>query len=270
MTPSESKPQVLIIAAEASSAIYAQRLLEYWQKENKIFHAFGVGSKDMERLGFEIVGRSEKMSVVGFQEVIKHYSEIKEVFNQILDLTKKRRPKFALLLDYPGFNLRLAAKLKALGIPVVYYISPQVWAWKTSRVYQIKKNVDKMLVLFPFEVEFYRKYEVNSEFVGHPLLDELNPAHFDKKEIQKNRHRYGIDAQDHLIGLMPGSRWSEINHHLQTQLRTAELIHKRNPTIKFALLVAPTFSVDEIKNILPDLKIPLILIKEDPMSMVSL
>ncbi|MCB0357638.1 MAG: lipid-A-disaccharide synthase, partial [Bdellovibrionales bacterium] len=171
---------------------------------------------------------------------------------------------------YPDFNLRLAKKLKALGIPVVYYISPQVWAWRTSRVFKIKKIVDKMLVLFPFEKQFYSKYGVDVEFVGHPLLDELKPEQFDFNDIQTQRQKYGVDKQDQLIGLMPGSRWSEIHHHLPTQLATAERMYSVNPNLKFALLVAPTFSLEEIKNHLPDYKVPLLIIKDDPMKMIPL
>lgn len=270
MTPSQNSSQVLVIAAETSSALYAQRLLELWKGQDVPIHAFGVGSQEMEALGFEIVGRSETMAVVGLQEVLKHYKHIKSVFDKLVKIAEERRPKFALLLDYPDFNLRLAAKLKKLNIPVIYYISPQVWAWRTSRVHKIKKIVDKMLVLFPFEKDFYQKFQVDVEFVGHPLLDELNEKIFDKNEVHQLRQRYGIDPQDYLVGLMPGSRLSELDHHLDTQLKTAEILYKNNPTLKFALLVAPNFSVNEIKEKLPDYRVPLLVIKEDPMKMVSL
>lgn len=118
-------PQILIIAGEASSSLYAQRLLEYWQKNNVEIKAFGVGSQAMEQLGFERIGRSEDMAVVGLTEVLKHYSAIKKVFNEIIEQVQIRKPKLILLLDYPDFNLRLAKKLKPMGIPIVYYISPK-------------------------------------------------------------------------------------------------------------------------------------------------
>lgn len=132
------KPKILIVAAEASSALYAKRLLELWKSQGKEVEAFGVGTRAMEEMGFECLGRSEEMAVVGFQEVISHWGLISGVFHQLLDEADKRKPQVALLLDYPDFNLRLAAKLKKKGIPVVYYISPQVWAWRQGRVKKSK------------------------------------------------------------------------------------------------------------------------------------
>lgn len=260
----------MIVAAEASSALYAQRLLELWQQEGKTINAFGIGSRSMEAIGFEIVGRSEELAVVGFQEVLAHYSDIKKTFNHLLELAQKRRPKVALLLDYPDFNLRLADKLKQMGIPVVYYISPQVWAWRTSRIHKIKSVVDKMLVLFPFEKEFYDKYSVPVEFVGHPLLDELEDKYFDKRHLDEQRSKYGIKEGEILLALMPGSRRSELKHHLPTQFEVAGRIHKKNPNVKIALLVAPTFSKEEFQSLMPNYQFPLMLIKDNPLAMISL
>ena len=270
MTPSKTEPNVLIVAAEASSALYASRLLELWKNENESIQTFGVGSQQMVDLGFEALGRSEQMAVVGIQEVIKHYGEIKEVFEKLIEMAKLRRPRFALLLDYPDFNLRLAKELKKLGIIVVYYISPQVWAWRTSRVHKIKKVVDKMLVVFPFEKEFYKRYDIDVEFVGHPLLDEIKESYFDKKFIQTLRQRFGIDNYDNLVGLMPGSRWSELKHHLSTQIQVADKLFKQDPNLKFAILVAPTFSLSDMKSVLPETSTPIILIKDDPMIMAAM
>lgn len=270
MTPLENKPSVLIVAAEASSALYATRLLEHWKQEEIDVQFFGIGSQNMVDLGFEAVGRSESLAVVGIQEVLKHYSEIKSVFDQLVELARQRKPKFVLLLDYPDFNLRLAKKLKSSGIPIIYYISPQVWAWRTSRVNKIRSCVDKMLVLFPFEKEFYKQHNVEVEFVGHPLLDEIGERFFNRTEIERSRQRYGVDPYDNLVGLMPGSRWSELKHHLDTQVQVAEKLYQKNPNIKFALLVAPTFSMDDLKNLMPDTDVPIIFIKDDPMAMASM
>jgi lipid-A-disaccharide synthase len=134
------------------------------------------------------------MAVVGIQEVLKHYSDIKKVYYKILDEARVRKPKVALLLDYPEFNLRLAKDLKSLGIPVVYYISPQVWAWRTGRVHQIKRDVDEMLVLFPFEKDFYQKHGVKVEFVGHPALDEIDPEWL--TETYQKRQRENLQQHD--------------------------------------------------------------------------
>jgi lipid-A-disaccharide synthase len=263
-------PQILIVAAEASSALYAQRLLELWKKNNFKVDSFGIGSRAMEACGFEIIGRSEELAVVGLTEVLKHYSEIKSVFNNIIDEVEKRRPMVILLMDYPDFNLRLAKKLKKFKIPIVYYISPQVWAWRKSRIHTIRKLVDKMLVLLPFEKDFYRENGVDVEFVGHPLLDELKPELLNVSEMSRARSRYGILPEDIWIGLMPGSRKSELKHHLLTQLETAEKAYAVHPFLKFALLVAPTFSKSVIQDILPKFNIPLTIVQDDPIVMVSM
>lgn len=271
MAQSKNEPtEILIVAGEASSALYAQRLLEYWRSTNQNVHAFGVGSREMEALGFEIIGRSEEMAVVGLVEVLKHIGHIRSVFKQLVAETTKRKPKAILLLDYPDFNLRLAKALKSLGIPIVYYISPQIWAWRKSRIHQIKELVDKMLVVLPFEKEFYEKFGVKVEFVGHPLLDEINPQLFDLSARQIAREKFGLSSKDICIGLMPGSRKSELAHHLKTQIEAAEKLYQTHSNLKFALLVAPTFTIDQIKALLPASSLPLMLIKDEPMKMVSL
>jgi lipid-A-disaccharide synthase len=261
---------ILIVAAEASSALYACRLLEYWQKSGLKVNAFGIGSRDMEALGFEIIGRSEEMAVVGVVEVVKHYGHIRTVYKKLLELAQQRRPKAVLLLDYPGFNLRLAKDLKQIGLKIVYYISPQIWAWHKSRIHEIRKYVDKMLVVLPFEEEFYRKQNVQVEFVGHPLLDEINPMLFDRAEHKTSREKFGIKSDDFCIGLMPGSRYSELTRHLKVQIETAEVLYEKHPGLKIMLLVAPTFSLAEIKAMLPPTHLPIILCKDEPMQMVSL
>ena len=261
---------VLIVAAEASSSLYAQRILEIWKSQNKEIHAFGIGSYAMEEAGFEIVGRSEEMAVVGLQEVIKHFRPIAKTFNELVRLAKERKPKVALLLDYPDFNLRLAKRLKALGIPVVYYISPQVWAWRQSRVHTIRERVDKMLCIFPFEEEFYRKHGVRAKFVGHPLLDEMGPDLFDDQVRTQKRGRYGLKADDVLLGLMPGSRQSEVKHNLKSQLEAAKILQKMYPKCRAALLVAPTFKKEYFQDKLKDFDSHLMVIKEDPLSMMQI
>jgi lipid-A-disaccharide synthase len=263
-------PRVMIVAAEASSSLYAQRLLEQWQKESKSIEAFGVGSQAMERLGFEILGRSEEMAVVGLQEVIAHWDLIKSTFHKLVDAVESRKPDVVLLLDYPDFNLRLAKKIKALGVPIVYYISPQVWAWRTSRVHLIKRLVDKMLVLFPFEKEFYQKFDVPVDFVGHPLLDEIARRFHDNDSIRLQRNRYGIQDGQVALALMPGSRTSELKHHLQTQLDVAQKLHNKYPNLRCLLLVAPTISQEQIQSLLPHYDFPLSIIKDEPLNMIAL
>jgi lipid-A-disaccharide synthase len=266
--------QVLIIAAEASSALYAERLLQHWdQKATEGFekpHCFGVGNYKMESLGFEILGRSEEMAVVGLQEVIAHWSLIKSNYQNILREAAIRKPKFALLLDYPEFNLRMAKDLKALGIKVIYYISPQIWAWRTGRVHNIKKVVDRMLVILPFEKEFYQKYNVPVDFVGHPLLDEINPRLFERSFIDLKREKFGLSKTDFVLGLMPGSRKSEIKHHLAAQLEASRILLKKYPHLKVVLLLAPTLDRDLIAHHLIGYDMPIQIVKDEPMEMIAM
>lgn len=266
--------EIMIVAAEASSALYARRLLELINSESLKISAFGIGDRSMEALGFDCIGRSEEMAVVGIQEVLAHWNVIKGTFDQLLIECQKRKPKVALLLDYPDFNLRLAKKLKAMGIPVIYYISPQVWAWRQSRVKTIREVVDKVLVLFPFEKDFYLKHNVEVDFVGHPVLDELNDRYFDQSPdsgyLYQHRARYGITPYETLVGFMPGSRNSELKHHLQLQLDVARKLYLQNPSLKLALFVAPSFNLEKFKQQMPQIDFPLMVIQDDPLEMIHL
>jgi lipid-A-disaccharide synthase len=268
--PSNDSRKILIVAAEASSCLYAQRLLQYWKEKGENVEAFGIGDQAMADAGFENLARAEDLAVVGIQEVLAHWPVIKKAFYSLLEAVKARKPQVVLLLDYPGFNLRFAKKMKELGVPVTYYISPQVWAWKTGRVKTIKKVVDQMLVVFPFEVDFYKQYGMDVNFVGHPLLDELNPKHFDQEARRVHRAKYGIADADIALALMPGSRRSELKHHLKPQLEAARLLHQHHPHLKILLLVAPNFSKEELQSHLSGLDFPLILIKDEPFSMIDL
>lgn len=262
--------QVLIISAEASSNLYAQRILELWKKNNQMVHAFGVGSQEMEKLGFERLGKAEEMALVGAAEIIEHYSDIKKVFNQILDEVKKRKPKFALLLDYPEFNLRLARELKSLQIPVFYYISPQLWAWRKNRVFQMKEYCEKVFLIFPFEIPFYEKHQVKYEFVGHPILDELNDDYLDRNKIENERQRCGIKKQEIVLGLMPGSRRGELQRHFLLQLEVARRLAKKVENLKILILCAPSFEKEDLFPYLENFKVDYMIMKTEPFKMIAL
>lgn len=262
--------RILIVAAEASSVLYAEQLMSYWSERGQHHQYFGVGSRSMERRGFKCLGYAEEMAVMGFSEVVKHYSDIKKVFQNILASIDKEKPDVAVLLDYPGFNLRLSKELYERKIPVIYYISPQIWAWKKKRVFTVKAYVTKMLVVFPFEVDFYKQYEVPVEYVGHPLLDELKAEHLDSSALPAKLGRLGILPHHKVLGLMPGSRKQEIERHLHVQLKVAEELCKKHSDLKVLLLVAPTLSKEYIQDLLGDLRCPVVLIQDDPFKMIYL
>lgn len=263
--------QVLFVAAEASSVTYAQRILETWKKQGRKIHAFGVGSQEMENLGFERLGKSEEMAVVGAAEIINHFSLLKGVFDNLVVEAEKRRPKVAVVMDYPEFNLMLAKKLHALGIPVVYYISPQVWAWRKGRVKTIQKYCKKVFVLFPFEVPFYKEHDVPCDFVGHPLLDELDERLIDDAAYFKtHRNQCGIRDDEIVLGLMPGSRRLELKQHFQIQLDAARILARKYKNLKILILTAPTFSKEQMQDYLEDFRLPYILLKDEPFRMIHL
>lgn len=271
----------MIVAAEASSAHYALKLMKFWKSKQLELNVFGVGSKEMEDFGMRRLGRSEDMAVVGVAEVIAHYKDLKSVFEKLVEEALRLKPKFILLMDYPDFNLRLAKQLKEKlgtnGIKVFYYISPQVWAWRQNRIHDIKKYCDNVYLLFPFEKEFYDKFNVPYEFVGHPLLEDLHRDLFDQDLILRSKQKYGISPQEKVLALMPGSRKGEITHNFGVQLEVARNIIKKHDHVRVMIFVAPTLTKEYIKNFIDDyyaknknFSLPYILVQDEPNKMISL
>lgn len=263
--------EILIVAAEASSELYARRIIEEFKNRNLKYHFFGIGSQGMKEIGCEIIESSENMAVVGLWEVLAHFKVIASAFKRLVLRAKQSKPQIALLLDYPGFNLRLAKKLAKLRIPVVYYISPQVWAWRRSRVYDIKKIISKMLVVFPFEKAFYEKYQIPVSFVGHPLLDEINHKKLNHDSRRALRQQLGVSDDQFLIGLLPGSRHSELKYNLKTQVQACKKILAGHADSRFLLLVAPSLNLDEVRSYLPpDIEVAIRIVKDDPVKVLQL
>lgn len=260
----------MIIAAEASSAAYALKLIRHWKQQGRDYQFFGVGSEAMEKEGFERFGQSEQMAVVGVAEIAAHFKELRKIFNKLVEVAKERRPQVVILMDYPDFNLRLAEKLKAFDLKVFYYISPQIWAWRKSRVETIRRYCEKIFLLFPFEVEFYKSKNISYEFVGHPLLEDLDPQLVNPKWIQLQKEKYGVRSNEKILGLMPGSRRGELDQHFDIQLEVARRLLKKHEHLRLAILVAPTVSKEDMLRRLENFKSPYILLHDDPNRMISL
>lgn len=205
---------------------------------------FGVGGAAMRQTGCDLVVNAHDIAVVGLAEVVRHLPRIYGLFNKVLSEIDSRRPDVAILIDFPDFNLRLARQLHKRGIPVVYYVSPQIWAWRQSRVELIRRYVRKMLVIFPFEREFYATHGINAEFVGHPLAD----ADAISTTREAFAAQYGLDQARTWIALLPGSRRGEVSRIFPTLLEAAQLL---GPDYVYIVPVASTLSESWIKNFVP-------------------
>ncbi len=237
--------KILIIAGEASGDLHGSSLVKELKKTNSNLETFGIGGDRMKSQGMELIFHIDKLSFMGFFEVIKNLSFVRRVMKTMVSMTETRRPHLSILIDYPGFNLRFAKKVKKLGIPVVYYISPQVWAWGGNRVKKMKNLIDKMVVIFPFEKEIYRKFNIDCEFVGHPLLEVTRPI-LSLEDFQK---KFGIRKNDVVVGLLPGSRWQEVEKILPIMLESCKLLKPRIKNLKVLLGLAPTIKKEKIENL---------------------
>jgi lipid-A-disaccharide synthase len=245
--------RVLIVAGEASGDLHGGNLLRAAANLYPSLDFYGVGGAQMRAAGCELLFPAEDLAVMGLSEVIGHLPTILRRFNQLkTELAGPRRPDLLLLIDYPGFNLRLAARAHQLGIPVLYYIAPKVWAWKKGRIKTIGQVVDRLAVIFPFEPALYAAEPVHCRYVGNPLLDEYLTA----MPLEDLRPRLGVAADRPLIGLFPGSRSSEIRYNFATLLQTARQILARKPAARFIVPVASSLKPAEFEKKLAAYQLP--------------
>jgi lipid-A-disaccharide synthase len=230
---------VLMVAGEASADLHGAALLRELKKINPALTCFGVGGSHLSAEGMEVVIPAARLNIVGVTNLVGKLSDVWRSFSQLCQLARGRRPAFAVLLDLPDFNLRLAKKLKAMQIPVIYYISPQVWAWRRYRVKQIRKFVDRMVVVFPFEKAFYESQGVDVEFVGHPLLESI-------RSRSSYRSAEEVKAAPR-IALLPGSRKTEIAFHLPLLKEIVSDLLRRYPNATFRLPLASTIPREQIQ-----------------------
>jgi lipid-A-disaccharide synthase len=234
-------PPIFISAGEASGEHYGALLVEALQRQlasrGEKAQFFGMGGPRMEAAGLERVVRAEDMAVMGLTEVVLHLPRIYREFHKRKRAIRERRPNVVVLIDFPEIHLRLAKEFHRLGIPVIYFVSPQLWAWKKHRIKLVQRYVSRMLVIFPFEETFYRERGVPAEFVGHPLA-ELPPPAIGRLQFAREN---GLDSAKTWVGLLPGSRAGEIRDHLPEMLKAAHLLASRSPVrLEFVLPLAPT------------------------------
>lgn len=218
-----------IVAGEASGDLHGFHLMRSCKKVDSKINFRGIGGPKMKSRGLSSLVNFNRLAVMGFVEVFRDLLFFIKLKKFLIKDIKKHSPQKIILIDYPGFNLSLAKTIKkTIDIPVFFYISPQVWAWKEARVKQIKKNIDKLIVIFPFEKEWYKKRGVEVEFFGHPLID-----------LIKKQKTTQVKNQTKVVGLFPGSRKQEILKHLPILQQTMVILRKKKPEIKFILCHAP-------------------------------
>lgn len=243
--------RVMIIAGEASGDMHAAKLVREVLEKNSDIHFYGIGGEKMVEAGVDALVDSAELAVVGLFEVLAHWNTISGALKKMQHLLRTNPPDLLVLTDYPDFNLRLAKTAKECGVKVLFYISPQVWAWRQKRVFKIKKLVDMMAVVFPFEETFYKKYDIPVRFVGHPLVDEIHVS-ADQKTL---RNEFLLDDDKPVIGLFPGSRHSEIKRLLPIIVESAQQISQQQSNAQFIIPVASTLKEEDILNHFEDVEL---------------
>ncbi len=233
-------PRLLISCGEPSGEFYGAELVAELRRRVPELEAFGLGGDRLAAENVRLLAHLEDLAVVGLVEVLSHLRRLKGLFDSVVKEAERRRPDVAVLIDYPDFNLRLARKLKGLGIPVVYYVSPQLWAWRRGRIKDVKRDVAKMLVIFPFEERIYREANVPVVFVGHPLVDQVAPP-ADRAAVAR---RLGLDPSRPIIALLPGSRNKEVAFNLPPILGAVKLLRQKRGELQFVLAAAPHLRSD--------------------------
>ena len=219
MTGNNDK-NLMIIAGEVSGDLHGGSLVKELKKLNKNLNIYGIGGDRMKSEGMDLVYHINKMAFLGFAEVVKHLPFIKRVQHDLIEIIKEKKIRTIVLIDYPGFNLNFAKKLKAMNLSVIYYISPQIWAWGAGRVKKIKKLINKMIVVFPFEKSFYNESGMDVEFVGHPLLERISEHKFLTRD--ELFEQFNLDKSKEILLILPGSRLHEVQKIFPVSIEAAE------------------------------------------------
>ena len=239
---SAPSPCVLVVAGEASGDAHASELVAALKALRPDLHFFGMGGARLAAQGVELLFDAGEVSVMGITEVLPRLPRILRVMRGLAEAAEARRPVCAVLVDIPDFNLRLAARLKAQGVPVAYYVSPMIWAWRRGRVKAIRRLVDRMLCILPFEEPFYREAGVAARYVGSPVLEQVPPP----ADAVTFRRALGLSPDAPTLALLPGSRMSEIRRILPTLVAAAGRLAAERPGLQVVVPVAPTIPREEV------------------------
>jgi len=236
---------IMISAGEASGDLHGSNLVHELKKLDSQAQIFGIGGDKMQAAGMKLLYHINSMSIVGLTEIIRHIPFLRKVFRHLKNELRKRKPQLLILIDYPGFNLRLAKLANSMGITIVYYITPQVWAWGHHRIKKMARLVNQAIVILPFEKNIFIDAGIKTEFVGHPLLDFLK-VKLNKQSFFQN---LGLSSTKKTIGLLPGSRVSEVKNLLPNMLATVYALRQKNSDIQILISKAPALDESLFKNV---------------------
>ena len=238
--------KIILVAGEASGDMHAANLVKYLHQLRPELEISAMGGDALKKQNVEILVDNRELAVVGLIEVIKHYPDIRRALKTMQQLLKEKNPDLLILVDYVEFNLKLAETAKKLGIKVLFYISPQVWAWRPKRVKRIGKLVDMMAVIFPFETKFYERHHIPVRYVGNPLVGHVKA----KRSLEECYRDYEINPEHPVIGLLPGSRRSEIKNLFALFMQTAKTLQAKIPDAQFLLPLAPGLSESDLTHLI--------------------
>ncbi len=243
---SKKNKTIMIVAGEASGDMHGANLVREMLNLDPMLNFYGIGGNRLRKEGVDLLANASDMAVVCLTEVVSKLGSILKIMGMMKRSLDERRPDLVILIDYPDFNIPLAKAARKRGIKVFYYISPQVWAWRKSRIGQIKKMVSKMAVILPFEVETYRQKGFEVNYVGHPLLDMVK-LNYSKQESRK---KFGLSEDEITIGILPGSRTSEVRILMPELMRAAQILKREVPDLQFVLTLADTLEETSVTEII--------------------
>ncbi len=238
---------IFFVAGESSGDTHGSNLIHALLKQNPELQCSGIGGRAMENAGMTLHFDLASHAIMGFAEVVKSFGFIRQLFNDTLARIRDERPDAVVLIDYPGFNIRLAKVVKELGIPIIYYISPQIWAWKKGRIHTLAEVLDKMLVILPFEKELYDNVGLDCVYVGHPLFDQIA-----RTEVNDSFR------SECTIGLMPGSREQEIKRIFPTMLEVGRALKASHPEARFVTACVDEARAEQIRKMAGDFSLEIV------------
>lgn len=255
----------MIVAGEASGDLNGSALALSLKKFAPDIKLAGIGGKKMREAGVEILFDINELAVMGFTEVLRNIWRLRNIFRKFVRKMDEEKPAALVLIDYPGFNIRLAERAKKKGITTIYYISPQVWAWGKNRVRKLAKVIDKMLVIFSFEKDLYTGSGLDVEFVGHPMLDRIK-LQMTREELAA---RFALSTSAATAALLPGSRRQEVKRHLPVMLKAGTIMKKKKPDLQFVLPCASTIDTEEVNNIIGSYPLKVTIVEDQTYEVIN-